>query len=118
MASANEVSGGRARLEIFAAQTYREASKGSKADRKTMAERAAAKARQIAPVVSGAYRDGVAVEEEGDELVFLVDNDPLAFMKEYGTIDTPAHAILTDASRILGQYNQDGAFSHNTGLGG
>jgi hypothetical protein len=49
--------------------------------------------------------------------VFLVDNDPLAFMKEFGTIDTPAHAILSDASRILGQYNQEGAFRHNTGLG-
>ncbi|WP_280449958.1 HK97 gp10 family phage protein [Nocardia brasiliensis] len=117
MVSANEISGGRARLEIFAAQTYREASKGSKPERLTMAKRAAAKARQIAPVVSGAYRDGVAVEEDGDD-VFLVDNDPLAFIKEFGTVDTPAHAILTDAARELAQYNQRGAFSSNTGLGG
>lgn len=116
MVSANEVSGGRARLEIFAGQTYREARKGSKAERKAMAEKAAAKARQIAPVHSGAYRDGVAVEEDGDD-VFLVDNDPLAFIKEYGTVDTPAHAILTDAARSLAQYNQRGAFKANTGLG-
>ncbi|MEV0247966.1 HK97 gp10 family phage protein [Nocardia sp. NPDC050712] len=117
MASANEVSGGRARLEIFAAQTYRGARQGSTAERKVMAERAAAKARQIAPVHSGAYRDGVAVEVDGDK-VFLVDNDPLAFIKEFGTVDTPAHAILTDAARTLAQYNQAGAFRANTGLGG
>jgi hypothetical protein len=111
----NVVSGGRARLEIFEAQTYREARHGSTPGRIELAEKAAAKARQIAPVVSGAYRDGVAVETDGDQ-VFLVDNDPDAFYKEFGTVDTPAHAILSDAARTLGKYNDRGAFHANLGL--
>ncbi|MFI6368707.1 HK97 gp10 family phage protein [Nocardia sp. NPDC050630] len=111
----NIVSGGRARLEIFEAQTYREAAQGSTPGRKELAEKAAAKARQLAPVVSGAYRDGVGVEVDGDQ-VFLVDDDPLAFIKEFGTVDTPAHAILTDAARTLGKYNDRGAFQANLGL--
>ncbi|WP_159840213.1 HK97 gp10 family phage protein [Nocardia sp. CY41] len=115
MPSSNFVGGGRARLEIFEAQTYREARRGSTPDRITMAHQAAAKARQIAPVVSGAYRDGVDVEVDGDK-VFLVDNDPDAFYKEFGTVDTPAHAILTDAARTLARYNDRGAFRRNTGL--
>ncbi|MGW5387204.1 HK97 gp10 family phage protein [Nocardia sp. NPDC003963] len=115
MASSNFASGGRARLEIFEGQTYRGARSGSTPERIRMAHEAAAKARQIAPVVSGAYRDGVDVEVDGDK-VFLVDNDPLAFIKEFGTVDTPAHAILTDAARTLARYNQRGAFRRNLGL--
>ncbi|MFE7799009.1 HK97 gp10 family phage protein [Nocardia sp. NPDC057440] len=111
----NTVEGGRARLEIFEAQVYREARRESLPSRIDMAKEVAAKARQIAPVVSGAYRDGVAVEVDGGD-VFVVDNDPLAFIKEFGTVDTPAHAILTDAARVLGKYNDRGAFHANTGL--
>jgi hypothetical protein len=117
MPSSNFVTGGRARLEIFEAQVYSQARRDSTPERIAMAEQAAAKARQLAPVVSGAYRDGVAVEVEGTK-VFLVDNDPDAFYKEFGTVDTPAHAILTDAARTLAGYNQRGAFTRNTGLGG
>jgi len=111
----NFVSGGRARLQIFEAAVYSQAKRGSLPGRREMAEEAADEARRLAPVVSGAYRDGVAVEEEGDN-VFLVDNDPLAYIKEYGTVDTPAHAILTDASRKLARYNDRGAFRAQAGL--
>ncbi|WP_253805076.1 HK97 gp10 family phage protein [Nocardia sp. FDAARGOS_372] len=116
MAGNNFVGGGRARLEIFEAAVYSEARRGSTPSRIQMAEQAAAKARQLAPVVSGAYRDGVDVEVDGDQ-VFLVDNDPLAFIKEFGTVDTPAHAILADAARELARYNDRGAFRAQTGLG-
>lgn len=115
MPSNNFAIGGQARLEIFEAQVYSAARRGSTPDRITMAQQAAAKARQIAPVVSGAYRDGVDVEVEGTR-VFLVDHDPLAYIKEFGTVDTPAHAILTDAARTLARYNDRGAFRRNTGL--
>lgn len=113
--SVNFVEGGRARLQLFPPAIWSEAKDESLPDLRAMAEEAAETAREIAPVVSGAYRDGVDVEEEND-MVFLVDNDPLAFIKEYGTVDTPAHAILSDAARELAQYNDRGAFTAQTGL--
>ena len=64
------------------------------------AEAAAEKARADAPVVSGAYRDGIGVDVSGDE-VTLVDDDPDAMFKEYGTVDTPAHSVLTNAAQSI-----------------
>ncbi|MCA1185708.1 hypothetical protein LCD36_04480 [Saccharopolyspora sp. 6T] len=45
----------------------------------------------------------MTVEVDGDE-VRMVDTDPEAVYKEYGTNDTPAHAVLTDAARKRGRY--------------
>lgn len=66
------------------------------------AEKAAAEARAAAPVVTGAYRDGIRVEVNGDD-VALVDDDPKAAFKEYGTSDTPPHSVLTNAAAKLGR---------------
>lgn len=73
-------------------------------DRANAARQAAAIARLRAPVVSGAYRGGIAVRvNTGTGEVSLVDTDPLAAIKEFGTIDTPAHLVLTDAARAFGK---------------
>ncbi|MCU1640912.1 MAG: hypothetical protein JWN03_1187 [Nocardia sp.] len=107
--SDNVIDGGRVRLTIFEAQVRDEAKKASLPDREELAYEVALKAIELAPVVSGAYQDGIdVVVEDGD--VYVVDNDPIAFMKEFGTVDTPAHLILTEAAADLAQYNDKGAF--------
>ncbi|WP_280201218.1 hypothetical protein [Nocardia cyriacigeorgica] len=53
--------------------------------------------------MTGAYRDGIGTEFSGTT-VRVVDDDPDAIYKEYGTVDTPAHAAVTDAARRHGRY--------------
>lgn len=72
--------------------------------REEIAAEIAALARSDAPVLTGAYRDGIAVRTYG-ERVLVVDEDDDAVFKEYGTVDTPAHAALTDAARAYGRYS-------------
>lgn len=72
--------------------------------RKEIAGEIAADARNRAPVVTGAYRGGIGVETNSDE-VRVVDNDDDAIHKEYGTSDTPAHAALTNAAMQYGRYS-------------
>jgi hypothetical protein len=91
------------RVRVFAAEALREARALSTDERARIAREAAAEARADAPVRTGAYRDGIGVEVSGDE-VRIVDTDPEAVHKEYGTVDTPAHAVLTDAARKRGRY--------------
>lgn len=72
--------------------------------RSTAARLAAAYARTVAPVVSGAYRGGIGVRvNRGTGAVELVDDDPLSVIKEFGTSDTPAHMTLTNAARRYGR---------------
>jgi predicted TIM-barrel enzyme len=91
------------RVTVFADQAVAEARHVSTPDRIEIAHSAAADAIAAAPVLTGEYRDGIAVEVSGDQ-VSLVDNDPDSFYKEYGTSDTPAHAVLTEAARAYGKY--------------
>ena len=91
------------RVRVFHAQALAEARRLSTVQRVVVAREAAAEARADAPVRTGEYRDGITVQTEGDE-VRLVDTDPEASHKEYGTSDTPAHAVLTDAARKRGRY--------------
>ncbi|MCM6778032.1 HK97 gp10 family phage protein [Nocardia sp. CDC159] len=93
-----------ARLTIFDDIVTRSARVFSTARRREIAADIAAEARAAAPVLTGQYRDGIAVEASGDD-VRVVDNDPDAVYKEYGTSDTPAHAALTDAARRRGRYS-------------
>lgn len=74
------------------------------AKRKQTAKRIAVKARGDAPVLTGAFRDGIGVEVSGT-VVKVVDEDPLAIHKEFGTSDTPAHATLTNAAEEHGKYS-------------
>jgi hypothetical protein len=92
------------RVTVYTDQALREARKISTPRRIAVAHQAAGEARADAPVRSGEYRDGIGVKVEG-ERVFLVDEDPESIHKEYGTRDTPAHAVLTDAARRHGRYS-------------
>ena len=91
------------RVTVYAAQAAREAAAASLEGRRRIAEQAAADARATAPVRTGAYLAGIGVEVSGDE-VRIVNNDPDAIHKEYGTSDTPAHATMTNAARRYGRY--------------
>jgi hypothetical protein len=92
------------RVTAYVDQAIREAYRLSTPERAHIAHEVAAEGRADAPVRSGQYRDGIGVEVNGDT-VMVVDNDPEAFYKEYGTEDTPAHAALTDAARRHGRYS-------------
>lgn len=78
--------------------------KQSVADRREIANQIAGDARSSAPWLTGAYSTGIGVEVDGDT-VRVVDNDPDAIHKEYGTSDTPAHASVTNAAMAYGKYS-------------
>lgn len=92
-----------ARVTVYVAAALAEARKLSTPKRVEIANQAASVARGSAPVESGEYRAGVGVEASGDK-VAIVNNDPEAGYKEYGTSDTPAHATMTNAARQFGRY--------------
>lgn len=93
-----------ARVTVYAAQAIAEARKLSTEDRSRIAEEIAAEARSAAPVLTGAYRDGIHPQVNGTD-VRVVDDDPTAGYKEYGTSTHAAHATLTDAARKHGRYS-------------
>ncbi|MCK8671004.1 HK97 gp10 family phage protein [Rhodococcus sp. HM1] len=92
-----------ARVTVYSGRARSRAFRISRVGRIDIAKQAAQEARASAPVVTGDYRDGIAVVVD-DNRVYLVDDDPDAVFKEYGTSDTPAHAALTDAARKHGKY--------------
>lgn len=94
------------RIEIYRDQSRQEAFMESTGDRAEIAHAAADIARANAPVQSGEYRDGIGViVDEGEGLVQLIDSDPEAEFKEYGTSSTPAHAVLINAGSEFGKYS-------------
>lgn len=92
-----------ARVTVFSAQAKAEAARLAGDDLYKIAQRAAGEAIAAAPVLTGAYRGGIHAVRRGDQAA-IVDDDPDAGYKEYGTVDTPAHATLTDAARRYGRY--------------
>lgn len=92
------------RVTIYREQLLAEARKISTEQRVEIAHQAAGDAAADAPVLTGQYRDGISVETAGDR-VSIVDSDPDAIYKEYGTSDTPAHAALTEAASRYGKYS-------------
>jgi len=92
-----------ARLTIFDRAARDEARKLSARDLRKIGGDVAAQARGAAPVLTGAYRGGISVTTRGTS-VSVVDTDPTAIHKEYGTSDTPAHAALTAAAQRAGRY--------------
>lgn len=92
------------RVTLYPEQLYREARQATTPRRVEVAHEAAGDAVAAAPVESGEYRDGISVQVAGDS-VKLVDEDPEAFYKEYGTVQTPAHATLTTAAKKYGRYS-------------
>lgn len=93
-----------ARVTVYVEQALREAYRLSTPRRQQVAQEIATEARADAPVRTGEYRDGIGTRIEGDR-VFVQDDDPESIYKEYGTRDTPAHAVLTDAARRRGRYS-------------
>ncbi|MDN6438159.1 MAG: HK97 gp10 family phage protein [Corynebacterium nuruki] len=92
-----------ARLTIFDQQARQEARQHSQKGLLKIANEAAGQARAAAPVLTGAYRGGISVAHSGNR-VSIIDTDPTAIHKEYGTSDTPPHAALTDAAMRAGEY--------------
>ncbi len=91
------------RVFVYSAQARQAAYEISTEKRAEIASEAAGIARGSAPVETGEYRGGIGVTVAGFE-VSIVDEDPEASFKEYGTSDTPAHASVTDAARRFGRY--------------
>lgn len=91
------------RVTLYRAELLTEARRISTDQRVEIAHQAAGEAIADAPVLRGDYRDGIGVETDGDQ-VSIVDNDPDAVFKEYGTSDTPAHMTLTEAASRHGKY--------------
>lgn len=92
-----------ARLTLFQQQLIRETRQKTVDARMQIAGEIVDIAKSIAPVVSGAYRGGMAERGE-DATVSVVDNDPTSIYKEYGTRRTPAHASLTATAMTFGRY--------------
>lgn len=95
---------GRVRVTVFNAQAIREAVRLSTAERAQTAEEIVVEARADAAVLTGRYRDGIHSVVDGEN-VSVVDDDPDAIYKEYGTSRTPAHAALTNAAKNHGRYS-------------
>lgn len=91
------------RVFVYSAQARQAALEISTAKRLEIADQAAGIARSSAPVLTGEYQSGVGVRAGGTDVV-LVDDDPEAGYKEYGTSDTPPHMTLTNAARQFGRY--------------
>lgn len=68
-----------------------------------VAHEAVADFQASAPVLTGAYRDGGGVVVSGDD-VTMVNRDPEASYKEFGTSDTPVHGSFVNAARRHGRY--------------
>lgn len=92
-----------AKVTVFAAIAAAQAARISTPKRVRVANEIAAEAKADAPVLTGAYRNGIEVQVDGDR-VSVVDMDPESVYKEYGTSDTPAHASLTEAAMRHGRY--------------
>jgi hypothetical protein len=92
-----------ARVIIYTALVRAAASRYSTDLRAAIASAAADIARSTAPVDSGEFKVGAGSEVAG-ETVLIVNNDPEAGYKEYGTSDTPAHMTMTNAARKFGRY--------------
>lgn len=92
------------RVRIDRAGARRDAHRTSFDDRRRIARRAVDEARSEAPVLTGDYRDGMDVRTSGDD-VLLVDTDPDAVHKEYGTSSTPAHMTMINAASRYGAYS-------------
>lgn len=92
------------RITVNSAESIAEARTISTDQRIQIAHQIADEARAAAPVLTGRFRDGISVTVDGDQ-VEVVDEDPDAGFKEYGTSDTPAHATLTSTASEFGRYS-------------
>lgn len=78
-------------------QGFRELEAAAAAAEDAWAAAIAERAREIAPVATGAYRDSIHVEREGADVAVVAGTDHALYV-ELGTADTPAFAPLTRAT--------------------
>ncbi|OZF00873.1 hypothetical protein CH300_20160 [Rhodococcus sp. 15-1154-1] len=90
-------------MTVFDAQLERDVVEASFDDRVDISNLIAGEARADAHVLTGEFRDGIAVEVQGLRTL-VVDNDEEAIWKEYGTVDTSPQATLTTAASRYGSY--------------
>lgn len=93
-----------ARVTVYRSEAQQACYDETVDDRTEIARAAVDIARGNAPVQSGEYRDGMGVEVDGSD-VRMVDDDPEAEFKEYGTSSTPAHAVMVNAASEFGKYS-------------
>lgn len=93
-----------ARFTVYPGRAQAEAITASLEGRIEIGQSIADAARADAPVLTGDFRDGISLDIQGDR-VFVSDNDEDAIFKEYGTVDTPPAASLTNAARAHGKYS-------------
>lgn len=84
-----------------------EHSEGVKDALREKAEQGAEVAKSIAPVLTGAFRDSIHVEEQGKGYSIVADSvdeqgNPDAAFIEFGTSTTAAHGTLLHALESLG----------------
>jgi hypothetical protein len=91
-------------ITVYGAECVAQARQLSIEDRAQIAHEIGAIARAAAPVLTGRFQAGIGVQVDGTQ-VEVVDNDPTAGYKEYGTSHTPAHATLTSAAAQFGRYS-------------
>jgi hypothetical protein len=91
-------------ITVYGAECVSEAKQLSTEDRARIAHEISAIARAAAPVLTGRFQAGIGVQVDGTQ-VEVVDEDPNAGYKEYGTSHTPAHATLTSAASEFGRYS-------------
>jgi hypothetical protein len=60
-------------------------------------------ARSAAPVETGEWKNSMQVTTSGGR-VYAESTDEESIYKEYGTSDTPAHAVMTNSARRFGKY--------------
>lgn len=89
---------------VPAADLERQVVLATVSDRYDVALAAAAEGRGAAPRVTGQYAGGMGARRYGSGAVVIVDTDPETLYKEWGTVDTPPHAALTNAARRYGRY--------------
>ncbi|MDJ0405885.1 HK97 gp10 family phage protein [Rhodococcus qingshengii] len=93
-----------ARVTIYRDNAERDARRLSTEGRKDVAEQIKSEFEAIAPRRTGEYAGGASVTVDGDR-VYVEDNDPEAFWKEYGTSRMRGIAALTNAARKHGKYS-------------
>ncbi|MGB3443889.1 MAG: HK97 gp10 family phage protein [Actinophytocola sp.] len=92
------------RVTVFADEAVRLAREASVNERAEIARQAADDARATARVETGEFKSGIGVVVDGT-LVRIVNDDPEAGFKEYGTSDTAPQATMTNAARRYGKYS-------------
>ncbi|OZF47570.1 HK97 gp10 family phage protein [Rhodococcus sp. 14-2470-1a] len=93
-----------ARLTVYPAQVRQQVTDTTLDDRVDIAKLIVAEAQPVAPVDTGYFQSQFDVETEGSR-VFAVNSADDASYIEFGTLDTPPAAVMTDAARNHGKYS-------------